>query len=157
MDPSGFSFQPGATDTSHLNLPGQARGTESPQSIVRMLSLRIPRRAAQGQIAPQALLQSQGGGGLDGVIKALMQSFGLGQGQQGGLNGQSNPPMGQMNAPQYQTPRIIPGGGGGDPQAGGFGDRSQPDPGGDVPTFPPGPGRSGFGQPYDPQGITGLF
>lgn len=156
MDPSGFSFQPGATDPSRLNLPGQARGTESPQSIVRMLSLRIPRRAAQGQIAPQALLQASGGGGLDGVIKALMQSFGLGQGQQGGMNGQTGSPMGQMNAPQYQTPRIIPGGGGGAPQSGEFFDRSQPD-WGDAPTFSGGSDRPGFGQPYPPQGITGLF
>jgi hypothetical protein len=73
----GYQFAPGtdARGPQNQGQPQQGRGL-SPQSAVRLLQLRVPERPAASAIAPQALLQSPGmgglgGDGLAGIIKAL--------------------------------------------------------------------------------------
>jgi hypothetical protein len=79
----------------------------SPQQAVRLLSLRIPERAAAGSIAPQALLQSRGAAGAPGgdpmglMIQQLMRAFVPGL--------QSGEPPSAVPSMASQMPRIIPG------------------------------------------------
>lgn len=72
----GYQFAPGADARGTQNQGQPQRRGLSPQSAVRLLQLRVPERPAASAIAPQALLQSPGAGGLGGdglagIIKAL--------------------------------------------------------------------------------------
>ena len=112
-DGLGVTFQPGSVDPQRLRLGGPPQGGSlSPQAIVKMLSLRIPKQAAPGQIAAPALLQSQGGGGLNTIMQALMQAFAP---QYGGPGHDQTARIAQPGIPPAvpPIPRIIPGGGGG--------------------------------------------
>lgn len=94
----GYRFQPGADMTGRPQ-QGQARPQGlSPQQAVRLLQLRVPERpAGAGAVAPQGLLQAQGGGGMSAlaaIIRALM-----GGQMMGGRFGGMQPPI----------PRVVPG------------------------------------------------
>lgn len=101
----GYTFQPGADS----QLPNQQGGGQSasglsPQAAVKLLQLRVPERPAASALAPQGLLNGQGGqgfggGGLQAIIQMLMRGFG-GQGGQGG---------GQGLAGGLPQPRVVPG------------------------------------------------
>ena len=70
----GYSFAPGAES---VPVAGSRRAVNGPQSAVEVRSLTLPNRFVPGQIAPQALLQSAGGGGASSVdvLRRLMQLF----------------------------------------------------------------------------------
>jgi hypothetical protein len=130
----GYQFAPGADQQPQNGSGGQGGpGRLSPQAAVKLLSLRVPERPAQGQIAPQGLLQGRGaqgmgGGGLQAIIRALMAMQG-GQGMQGGLpsprvipglddpNPQNPPQLQNMNLPpnidelMARFRQMVPGGG----------------------------------------------
>lgn len=92
----GFSFQPGPSSVPLGGNPAARPG--GPQSAVEIRSLSIPQRSVPGQIAPQQLLQSLGGGGgLDvNILRRLLSLFA---------------PMGQQ--PVAPTPLTAAGAGGG--------------------------------------------
>lgn len=75
--PSGYRFQPGLGtqgDTSGLAGTRPSR----PQSAVRMLSFRVPKRAAPQALAPQALVMGGARGNpamLSTVLSALLGAF----------------------------------------------------------------------------------
>ena len=113
---------------------GPGAGNVSPlQSAIQFLSLRLPRVTGAQGIAPQALMQSPGGGGFPSpILQALLRLAGLqggpGAGPQGFPGQPMAPPMmGQGTAPMAapRMPRIIPG----------YQDRQR---GPGVPTFPVG-------------------
>ena len=70
----GFSFQPFSANGSAQESNRVAGG---PQSAVQVKSFTLPNRFVPGQIAPQELLQSAGGGGQlnVNVLRQLMQMF----------------------------------------------------------------------------------
>lgn len=133
----GFSFEPSARSIGVGSGNNQAIG--GPQSAVQVKSFTLPNRFVPGQIAPQQLLQSPGGGGqLDvNILRQLMQMFApqgqqpstpaLGNGYQDWMNrehgiNQAPKPfdftplphaMAQPQQPQapppYAPPRFIPG------------------------------------------------
>ncbi len=107
----GYSFQPGQ---QNIRMGGGTGGPppSSPQSAVEVKSLTIPQRNVPGQIAPQALLQSPGGGGqLDTELLRRLMAIFAPAGQQPGvptLNG--TPPLyGQSAMSGPQVP-MMPGG-----------------------------------------------
>lgn len=65
---------------------GSGPRPNGPQSAVEVKSFSIPNRSVPGQIAPQALLQSAGGGGASQlqILRQLMAAFAP-QGQQVGV------------------------------------------------------------------------
>ena len=94
----GFSFAPGSEQ-----IPiGNRQVNGGPQSAVEVKSFTLPNRFVPGQIAPQALLQSHGGGGLPDVdiLRRLMQVFAP-QGMQPGVPSLTMPPRGPE--PPFQT------------------------------------------------------
>jgi hypothetical protein len=97
----GYSFQPGAQ-----NIPlGGNRATGGPQSAVQVKSFTLPNRFVPGQIAPQALLQSPGGGGglnVD-ILRRLMQMFAP-QGQQPGVPALGQPQTSLGGSPMSMIP-----------------------------------------------------
>jgi hypothetical protein len=104
----GFSFAPGGI--SEVGMEGQDQSRpQGLQEPVRLLSMRLPKREAQGQTVPSALLNSPGGGGLQGqglggldqVLQQLMRAFAS----------QSAPGMAQAGpqapVPSHQGPMPI--------------------------------------------------
>lgn len=162
MPVNGFSFQPGAVDPTRQ--PLQQNPAQSPQSIVKMLSLRMPKRAESGQIAPQALLQGQGGDGLQGVLQALMRAFAPHAQVEperyradGNQTQSFNVPG--LQAPSFPTPRITPGDTGTTP---GRELQPLPDPVPQQSPMAPQGREPRFGQPnyeqlFNGTGIQGLF
>lgn len=100
----GFSFEPGQQS---VPVSGSNRAVGGPQSAVEIKHLLIPNRFVPGQIAPQQLLQSAGGGGgLDvDILRRLMQAFAP-QGQQPSVPTLAQSPMGpqQTNQPSNEQP-----------------------------------------------------
>ncbi len=124
----GYSFDPGAGQQGQLGQDGEGGGFSrmSPQQAVKLLSLRIPERPSGHGIAPQALLQSQGGmaagappgpGSMNSIISGLMKMFAPGY-----QSGEAATGQGQMAAqgmPQGQAMNwgaIMQGAGGGNSQ-----------------------------------------
>ena len=112
----GYTFAPGADQRQpqQSGEPGGVGGM-SPLAAVKLLRLRVPERPAQGQIAPQGLLQGQGamgmgGGGLQAIIRALMSMQG-GQGMQGGgmPSPRVTPGLNDPTAPPGVMPQQIGG------------------------------------------------
>lgn len=116
----GFSFQPGSQQIPVGDRPQIGGG---PQSAVQVKSFTLPNRAVPGQIAPQALLQSPGGGGqMDlTLLRQLMAAFAPhgqqpvvptlgapGQGMPPGMPGLSGMPMGRPS-PFAGGPPTMPG------------------------------------------------
>lgn len=101
----GFSFQPGSQSIG-VGQPGQSQQS-GPQSAVEIKSFQLPNRFVPGQIAPQALLQSPGGGGqLDvEILKRLMQVFAP-QGQQPGVPTLNPPTFGTQPVRTPQEPQL---------------------------------------------------
>lgn len=98
----GYTFAPGADaqQSGQRGQTGTAQRGLSPASAVKLLQLRVPERPAASAIAPQALLQAGGGaalggGGLEGIIRALA-------GVKGGAAAPEPPPQ-DPPAP-YQPP-----------------------------------------------------
>ena len=140
--PMGFSFQPGA-DVSMTGGQGQGgRSVPAPTSAVKVLSFRMPKQAPQGAIAPSALLNASGAGGVQSgglspqLLQMLLQAFSAPQGQGGPFGGaQAQSPSASAS---FGPPRVTPGDqgdrmpyGGPEPQGpigppGQFFDRTQP-------------------------------
>lgn len=161
--PMGFSFQPGA-DVSMQGQNGSmgrmGRSLPEPASAVKVLSFRMPKHAPPSAIAPAALLNAAGGGGLQSggltpqLLSMLLSAFSAPQ--QGGPFGGSAPaPASPSFAPTFGPPRVTPGDEGDrrrydGPESQGpiappteFFDRSQPQ--------APLPGGRGFDMPLDYQ------
>lgn len=75
----GFSYQPSAPVGPGMQQAGAA-GVISPQEVVRLLSLRLPKQLPNAP-APAALLHGAGSGGADlsSLMRMLMQAFGQNQ------------------------------------------------------------------------------
>lgn len=117
----GYSFMPGQNGDQAQQRP-QAGG--GPQSAIQMLSLRLPRVLGAQAMAPGALLNSQGGGGMpDPMLQAILRLAGM-AGNRGTMAPQAGigpeqmmpfqPPQqqagfGDQSAPGPMTPRVIPG------------------------------------------------
>lgn len=92
--------------------PSGSTKPNGPQSAVEVKSFQIPNRSVPGQIAPQALLQSPGGGGASQlqILRQLMQAFAP-QGQQFGvpiLPGGTDTTSGWMNnEPNQSVPYDV--------------------------------------------------
>lgn len=136
----GMSFNPAHDGGKQPQQQGGPSQTPI-QDAIKTLSLRIPQFRGPG-LAPQPLLNAQGGGGVmgqgsmpGGLQQILAQLFGN-QGQQG--QGQPSP-MGQGSMPP--PPNIIPGKGPSVPSGGGMAYQPPPqgpsysngDPGFDTP------------------------
>lgn len=116
--PIGFSFSPDSQDVR----PGQSGPRPNgPQSAVEVKSFRIPNRTVPGQIAPQALLQSPGGGGQSEMqlLRQLMAAFAP-QGQQPSIPSIPTLPSSQGGSDNYSGWR------GNEPSNGGRGAPSGP-------------------------------
>lgn len=139
----GFSFAPGQQG---IPVGGQTRAPGGPQSAVQVKSFTLPNRFVPGQIAPQALLQSPGGGGQMNVdlLRRLMQAFAP-QGQQPGVPSLGQPIPSQVGPfPQGTGYHTQPVPMGSQPQTPPFHTQPVPMPGlgGEVPlsnTAPPAP------------------
>lgn len=118
----GFSFQPGSQSIDMQSGGTRSGATASrqsgPQSAVEVKRLSLPNRFVPGEIAPQALLQSPGGGGQlnTDILRQLMQAFAP-AGQQPGvpsLGGLQPSGMSfgndQRGTPLYQVPSLPSGG-----------------------------------------------
>lgn len=106
----GYTFQPGSQQIPVGDRP-QSNG---PQSAVQVKSFTLPNRFVPGQIAPQALLQSPGGGGLPNVdiLRRLMSLFAP-QGQQQGVSQLGQAPTQQPRfhtqpVPMQPEPQAVP-------------------------------------------------
>lgn len=87
----GYTFQPGS---QQIPVGGNQNNSGGPQSAIQVKSFTLPNRFVPGQIAPQALLQSPGGGGgpeVD-IFRRLMSLFAP-QGQQQGVPTLQAPPI----------------------------------------------------------------
>lgn len=128
----GYTFAPGS-EGQQQGPPGQGGQGMSPSQAVKLLQLRVPERNAPSGLAPQGLLQGQGGMGMQGggslqaIIRMLMMRGG--QGMSGGLPSPhitpgvndpnpSNPPeLQNLNLPpniaqlMQQYRQMVPGGG----------------------------------------------
>ncbi len=112
-DGFGVSFSPGQQGGQ-----GQAQGAGRPspvQQAIQTLSLKLPRVAGAGSVAPDALLNSAGGGQLGGPTDAASMLEAIKRmlfGNQGGQPGQMhNLPMpGRQAAPGGTMPGPNPGG-----------------------------------------------
>lgn len=121
--PSGYRFQPGLGtqgDTSGLAGTRPSR----PQSAVRMLSFRVPKRAAPQALAPQALLTGGARGNpamLSTVLSALLGAFrpGTPLRRQPGLIAPGPAPVPEVRPTQ---PTVPPDRGSGRPPDAWFGD-----------------------------------
>jgi len=114
----GFSFEPGQ---SGIPVGGQTRAPGGPQSAVQVKSFTLPNRSVPGQIAPQALLQSPGGGGqMDlTLLRQLMAAFAP-QGQQPGVPSLGGMPQGMPGGmSQGMSQGMVGGQPGSSPFAGG--------------------------------------
>lgn len=68
----GVNFQPGQSGQQTAS-GGQKPANTGVQEAIKVLSLRLPKVVGARGIAPQALLESQGGGGrVDGVVSKIM-------------------------------------------------------------------------------------
>jgi hypothetical protein len=113
----GYSFQPGA-DVS-MNGPGGAAGKSlpAPTSATKVLSFRMPKQAPSGALAPSALLNASGAGGVQSgglspqLLAMLLQAFSAPQqgGPFGGGGGGSQSPMSPSSSPSFGPPRVTPG------------------------------------------------
>lgn len=111
--PMGFSFQPGA-DVSMTGGQGQGgRSVPAPTSAVKVLSFRMPKHAPQGAIAPSALLNASGAGGVQSgglspqLLQMLLSAFSAPQGQGGPFGGaQASSPSASAS---FGPPRVTPG------------------------------------------------
>ncbi len=114
----GYTFAPGSQSIDMQNGGTRSGATASrqsgPQSAVEVKRLSLPNRFVPGEIAPQALLQSPGGGGQlnTDILRQLMQAFAP-AGQQSGVPTLSPDPSPSYRAPQYQMPQVptLPSGG----------------------------------------------
>jgi hypothetical protein len=113
--PMGFSFQPGA-DVSMAGGQGQGgRSVPAPTSAVKVLSFRMPKHAPQGAIAPSALLNASGAGGVQSgglspqLLQMLLSAFSAPQGQQGGPFGGGPAQLSPSSSPSFGPPRVTPG------------------------------------------------
>jgi hypothetical protein len=126
----GYSFQPGSSD---IPMQGGASGgaASAPASAVKVLSMRVPKRAASSAIAPQALLQSPGSAGAPGgfdpmLLQLLMKAFAppqtngvpnipdiggdtFGAGQRRERQMMDRPTLPMQEPGALPPPRIIPG------------------------------------------------
>ena len=106
-NPLGYSFEPGSPS---VGMSKPAQPSLQPPSAVEYRNLRIPHRQVPGQIAPQALLQGQGGQGIPDVqlLRQLMQMFAP-QGAQPGVPGLAGPSQaqGRIGFPQ-SSPQQAP-------------------------------------------------
>lgn len=100
----GFSFDPGPQS---LPAGGQPRAPGGQQSAVQVKSFTLPNRVVPGQIAPQALLQSPGGGGQMNVdlLRRLMAMFAP-SGQQPGVPGIPSQPGAFPQGTGYHTQPV---------------------------------------------------
>jgi hypothetical protein len=131
-DPFGVSFNPAGGQGPS----GQPQGQKpSPiQQAIQTLSLKIPKNPGAGAIAPEALLNSQGGGAIGGnsndamILEQIRKMlFGTNPGQigtgpqmprslpdvgvEGGFQpqfGSPQPPQMGAPAPQPQAPQLTP-------------------------------------------------
>jgi hypothetical protein len=92
------------------------------QEAIRVLSMRVPRVVGATPLAPMALLNSQGGGGLPaGLLEQLLRKLGMpggAGGQAQGLPQMAAPPnMGQMAQAGLPAPPGPSFGGAGGPMA----------------------------------------
>ena len=117
----GMSFNPSGAGSGQD--PQQGASQTPIQDAIKTLSLRIPRFRGPG-MAPQALLNAQGGGGMmgagsmpGGLQQILAQLFG----NQGQLGAQA--PIGGGSAP---VPNMLPGSGPALPSGGGTPTYQQP-------------------------------
>jgi hypothetical protein len=144
----GYSFAPGSDDIPMQG--GMSGGSASaPASAVKVLSMRVPKKAASAAIAPQALLQSPGSAGAPGgfdpmLLQLLMKAFAPPQ-----SNGVPNTPS--MSGTPSEAPRQM-----GRPTIGSMGSASAPLPPpriipGDVPMDPPGHDLQPFPGPPSPR------
>ena len=121
----GVGFQPGQQEAG-----GRASAPTPAQQIIKLLSLRLPTVVGAHALAPQALLQGQGGQAIGGdaglalLRRLLAMSGAAGPGLMGGGGGAPSAPfLGQQGAgsaaPDWMsllssthgpipTPRIIP-------------------------------------------------
>ena len=144
-----------------------AQPSLQPPSAVEYRNLRIPNRQVPGQIAPQALLQGQGGQGIPDVqlLRQLMQMFAP-QGAQPGVPGLSGAPSQaterigfpqSAGAPQQAGARQLPSASGNvRVGAGGL----PPSALNDTPVQPPAPQESFTNGQFvnsSPDGATGFF
>lgn len=99
----GYTFAPGS---QQIPVGGNQNNAGGPQSAVQVKSFTLPNRFVPGQIAPQALLQSPGGGGAASadVFRRLMSLFAP-QGQQQGVPtlGGGQPGMGSTPGQRDQA------------------------------------------------------
>ena len=132
----GVSFVPGGEAADQPGGPrgrGGASGTSPVQQAIRFLSLRLPRFAGPGAIAPPGLLNARGAGGMPpAIVEALLRLAGqdpaaaMGQDSADAMPGPMGPgsvasmpgPMGRrpMTRPRRRgqrmavpRPRVIPG------------------------------------------------
>lgn len=114
--PMGFSFQPGADVAMGPNAQAGGRSLPTPQESVKVLSFRMPKRDTQGAIAPQALLQASGAGGVPTgglspqLLALLLRAFSVAP-QAGGGGGMASPGpfSGGGSGPSLGPPRVTPG------------------------------------------------
>lgn len=169
--PMGFSFQPGA-DVS-MGGPGGAGGKSlpAPTSAAKVLSFRMPKQAPQGALAPSALLNASGAGGVQSgglspqLLSMLLQAFST-PSQAGPFSGGGGGSASPSSAPSFGPPRVTPGADG-DPirydgpesqgpigPPGQFFDRSQPMPmAPQAPMAPPQGDPFQMGQDYQSYGM----
>ena len=126
----GVSFMPGANGAGGQGDPQGQQPAGSPlQQAIKFLSLRLPRFTGPGALAPEALLNAPGAGGLPGgpeSLTALLQQLagmqqppgmspmapsGGSSGGGGPLNYPGGSPQQMPRIQQAPTPRVTPGGG----------------------------------------------
>ena len=74
----GVNFQPGLSDASNQGKPQGGTNTGAGvQEAIKVLSLRLPRVVGAQAVSPQALLNSQGGGGsrVDSVVNQVLAKY----------------------------------------------------------------------------------
>lgn len=109
MNELGVSFAPTPDNAAMGSRNGQLSGVPR---AVQVLSLALPRVVGAKPIAPTDLLTGAGGGGMDplasAILQTIMRTLGNIPGQPGSLPGGTagpNPPMGGPQGPQGPFPR----------------------------------------------------
>jgi hypothetical protein len=115
----GVSFLPNG-DQRYQRQDGTGGGQGPLQEAVKILSMRVPRVVGANPLAPLALLQGAGSGGLQpGQLEQLMRTLGIGPSMQSGQAAMgAGPSVGGAPSPFAAQSSLMPTGQTGGPTGG---------------------------------------
>lgn len=133
---------------------GAAGGRAPLQEAVKILSMRVPRVVGANPLAPLALLQGQGAGGLQpGQLEQLMRTLGIGPSMQTGevpTTG-AGPSVGGAPSPFASMQSLMPTAGGAAPTVSVTAGMTDPGANAAPPPPPPPPGAATGGTSMAPE------